>query len=201
MNALDFTLYEQCFFRDPDVAANLKKMEAGVWVLSSLIIGNWASGHVVKCFHDVYPDYDELRQVTLSVCFHLSVFSVSIEESFCFRLFKHLCLGGELCQYEDTIDSYIKHYETSVQRSDQVSSIGPYFDAILSKYISQISFPYISMYTHISCLCNFIWSCNFMLYSCSFKRIQTQRRSMLSPPCLNQCLCKLLVETLCQLYI
>lgn len=21
------------------------------------------SGHVVKCFHDVYPDYDELRQV------------------------------------------------------------------------------------------------------------------------------------------
>lgn len=23
------------------------------------------SGHVVKCFHDVYPDYDELRQVSL----------------------------------------------------------------------------------------------------------------------------------------
>lgn len=23
------------------------------------------SGHVVKCLHDVYPDYDELRQVTL----------------------------------------------------------------------------------------------------------------------------------------
>lgn len=26
---------------------------------------------------------------------------------FLFRLFKHLCLGGELCQYEDTIDPYI----------------------------------------------------------------------------------------------
>lgn len=24
------------------------------------------TGHVVKCFHDVYPDYDELRQVILS---------------------------------------------------------------------------------------------------------------------------------------
>lgn len=23
------------------------------------------SGHLVKCFHDVYPDYDELRQVTV----------------------------------------------------------------------------------------------------------------------------------------
>lgn len=26
---------------------------------------------------------------------------------FLFCLFKHLCLGGELCQYEDTIDPYI----------------------------------------------------------------------------------------------
>lgn len=24
-----------------------------------------------------------------------------------FRLFKHLCVGGELCQYEDTIEPYI----------------------------------------------------------------------------------------------
>lgn len=28
-------------------------------------------------------------------------------EEFLFRLFKHLCLGGELCQYEDTIHPYI----------------------------------------------------------------------------------------------
>lgn len=28
-------------------------------------------------------------------------------EEFLFRLFKHLCLGGELCQYEDTIDPYM----------------------------------------------------------------------------------------------
>lgn len=28
-------------------------------------------------------------------------------EEFLFRLFKHLCLGGELCQYEDTVEPYI----------------------------------------------------------------------------------------------
>lgn len=36
------------------------------------------SGHVVKCFHDVYPDYDELRQVTVCshppVCLSLSTY-------------------------------------------------------------------------------------------------------------------------------
>lgn len=38
------------------------------------------SGHVVKRFHDVYPDYDELRQVTLfsppSVCLSLVFFDM-----------------------------------------------------------------------------------------------------------------------------
>lgn len=28
-------------------------------------------------------------------------------EEFLFRLFKHLCLGGELCQYEDTVEPYM----------------------------------------------------------------------------------------------
>lgn len=96
------------------------------------------SGHIVKCLHDVYPDYDELRQVTVfchsSVVLHLlypfsftsrprfplspqmlqeedsdHYYVVGREErgEFLFRLFKHLCLGGELCQYEDTIDPYI----------------------------------------------------------------------------------------------
>lgn len=33
------------------------------------------SGHVVKCFHDVFPDYDELRQVSLYLSF-LSMFQI-----------------------------------------------------------------------------------------------------------------------------
>lgn len=36
-------------------------------------------------------------------------YAVSQEErkEFLFRIFKHLCLGGELCQYEDTVEPYI----------------------------------------------------------------------------------------------
>lgn len=92
-----------------------------------------ASGHMVKCFHDVYPDYDALRQVLvcshLPVCLslfltwstfplllqmlqdeeseHYYVVGKETREEFLFILFKHLCLGGELCQYEDTIDPYM----------------------------------------------------------------------------------------------
>ncbi|KAG7237826.1 hypothetical protein INR49_031839 [Caranx melampygus] len=122
-----------CFLRDPDVVANLKKMEAGVWapldepvvfvdvevvpctkvsmelfdpIYSCGIVR--PSGHIVKCFHDVYPDYDELRQM-LQEEDSEHYYLVGREErgEFLFRLFKHLCLGGELCQYEDTIDPYI----------------------------------------------------------------------------------------------
>ncbi|XP_070841441.1 cilia- and flagella-associated protein 300 [Chaetodon trifascialis] len=66
------------------------------------------SGHVVKCFHDVYPDYDELRQMLQEEdSEHYDVVGREERGEFLFRLFKHLCLGGELCQYEDTIDPYI----------------------------------------------------------------------------------------------
>lgn len=36
-------------------------------------------------------------------------YAVGWEErkEFLFRIFKHLCLGGELCQYEDTVEPYI----------------------------------------------------------------------------------------------
>lgn len=38
---------------------------------------------------------------------HYYVVGREEHREFLFRLFKHLCLGGELCQYEDTIDPYI----------------------------------------------------------------------------------------------
>uniref|UniRef100_A0A3Q2CM68 Cilia- and flagella-associated protein 300 n=1 Tax=Cyprinodon variegatus TaxID=28743 RepID=A0A3Q2CM68_CYPVA len=67
------------------------------------------SGDVVKCFHDVYPDFDELRQVILTEedSEHYYVVGKTERKEFLFCLFKHLCLGGELCQYEDNIDPYI----------------------------------------------------------------------------------------------
>ena len=34
-------------------------------------------------------------------------FNESDREQFLFNLFEHLCLGGQICQYEDTIDPYL----------------------------------------------------------------------------------------------
>ncbi|XP_031179243.1 cilia- and flagella-associated protein 300 isoform X1 [Sander lucioperca] len=122
-----------CFFRDPKVISSLRKMEAGAWVpLDKPVVSVDVelvpctkvsmelfdpiyscgilrpSGHVVKCFHDVYPDYDELRQMLQEEdSEHYYVFGREERGEFLFRLFKHLCLGGELCQYEDTIGQYI----------------------------------------------------------------------------------------------
>ncbi|TKS88446.1 hypothetical protein D9C73_023124 [Collichthys lucidus] len=123
-----------CFFRDPDVVSSLsRQMTAEAWMpLDKPVVSVDVepvpctqvsmelfdpiyscgvlrpSGHVVKCFHDVYPDYDELRQM-LQEEDSEHYYAVGREErgEFLFRLFKHLCLGGELCQYEDTIDPYI----------------------------------------------------------------------------------------------
>lgn len=39
---------------------------------------------------------------------HYDVVGKETRAEFLFILFKHLCLGGELCQYEDTIDPYTK---------------------------------------------------------------------------------------------
>lgn len=36
------------------------------------------------------------------------VFSLLEREEFLFCLFKHLCLGGSLCQYEDMIKPYLE---------------------------------------------------------------------------------------------
>ncbi|XP_041665728.1 cilia- and flagella-associated protein 300 isoform X2 [Cheilinus undulatus] len=120
-----------CFFKDPAVVSTLRNVKDGAWMpleteivqvdvepvlctkvsmdlfdpLYSCGILTF-SGHVVKCFHDVYPDYDKLRQEEDSEHYY----AVGREErgEFLFRLFKHLCLGGELCQYEDNIDPYIR---------------------------------------------------------------------------------------------
>ncbi|KAF5906964.1 baculoviral IAP repeat-containing protein 2-like isoform X1, partial [Clarias magur] len=67
------------------------------------------SGHIAKCFHEVRPDFDELRMMLLeeeSDKYH--VVSQCDRKEFLFRLFKHMVLGGELCQYEDVISPYIE---------------------------------------------------------------------------------------------
>ncbi|KAM9451745.1 cilia- and flagella-associated protein 300 isoform 2-T2 [Clarias gariepinus] len=67
------------------------------------------SGHIAKCFHEVHTDFDELRMMLLeedSDNYH--VVSQCDRKEFLFRLFKHMVLGGELCQYEDVISPYIE---------------------------------------------------------------------------------------------
>ncbi|XP_066501220.1 cilia- and flagella-associated protein 300 [Hoplias malabaricus] len=144
------------FFQDPCVKNSLRMLDtSGVWktldnhithvdveavsctrvsvdifdpVISSGIVR--PSGHIVKCFHEVYPDYDELRMMLLeddSDNYH--VVSPSDREEFLFRLFKHLVLGGELCQYEDVITPYIETTKVfyrdfvSVQKASETKEI------------------------------------------------------------------------------
>ncbi|XP_041868457.1 cilia- and flagella-associated protein 300 [Melanotaenia boesemani] len=122
-----------CFFKDHEVVSTLRNLEAGFWVpLDKPVVSVsvepvpctkvsmelfdpiyscgilWPSGHVVKCFHDVYPDCDELqRMLQEEDCENYYVVGREEREEFLFRLFKHLCLGGQVCQYEDNIDPYI----------------------------------------------------------------------------------------------
>ncbi|XP_022098020.1 uncharacterized protein C11orf70 homolog isoform X2 [Acanthaster planci] len=69
------------------------------------------SGRIVKCldeFHEEFQISDELRKMLLvEESDYYSIFSDSERQEFLFLLFKHLCLGGEVCQYEDNIQSYL----------------------------------------------------------------------------------------------
>uniref|UniRef100_A0A452TVW0 Cilia- and flagella-associated protein 300 n=1 Tax=Ursus maritimus TaxID=29073 RepID=A0A452TVW0_URSMA len=70
------------------------------------------NGHIVKCldsFCDPFPISDELRKVLLMEDSEkYEVFSQPDREEFLFCLFKHLCLGGALCQYEDVLSPYLE---------------------------------------------------------------------------------------------
>uniref|UniRef100_A0A8C5DS66 Cilia- and flagella-associated protein 300 n=1 Tax=Gouania willdenowi TaxID=441366 RepID=A0A8C5DS66_GOUWI len=116
------------------------------------------SGHVVKCLHDVHPDYDELRQMLQEEdSQHYDVIGKEEREEFIFLLFKHICLGGELCQYEDVIDPYIsttkKVYKDliSVQKDPETKKISVVSTVLkVCVYVSDvISFVYMSLIGHI----------------------------------------------------
>ncbi|KAF7473161.1 Hypothetical predicted protein [Marmota monax] len=70
------------------------------------------NGHIVKCldsFCDPFLISDELRKVLLvEDSEKYEVFRQPDREEFLFCLFKHLCLGGSLCQYEDVLNPYLE---------------------------------------------------------------------------------------------
>ncbi|KAM9320435.1 cilia- and flagella-associated protein 300 [Gastrophryne carolinensis] len=130
----DFAL---AFFQDPNVVSHLKVLSSsGQWTtLGSKVekVESQAvpctqlsmslfdclykenivreSGSICKCLDEFYDDFiisDELRKVLLlEDSERFDIFSPSDREEFLFLLFKHLCLGGAVCQYEDAINPYL----------------------------------------------------------------------------------------------
>ncbi|XP_027705336.1 cilia- and flagella-associated protein 300 isoform X1 [Vombatus ursinus] len=74
------------------------------------------NGHIVKCldnFCDPFLISDELRKVLLmDDSEKYELFSPLDRQEFLFCIFKHLCLGGLLCQYEDILDPYLETTKT-----------------------------------------------------------------------------------------
>ncbi|PIK36880.1 hypothetical protein BSL78_26305, partial [Apostichopus japonicus] len=81
------------------------------------------SGHIVKCFDDFYEDFtisDELRKMLLlEDSDNYEMYNDAERQEFLFLLFKHICLGGAVCQYEDFIEPYLT--TTKVIYKDLVS--------------------------------------------------------------------------------
>eukprot|EP00898_Chlorokybus_atmophyticus_P003990 jgi/Chlat1/4592/Chrsp290S04343 len=69
------------------------------------------SGSISKCMDDCingFPVSDLLRHMLLSEeSEHADLFSADERSELLFRIFKHLCLGGAMCQFEDDIQPYL----------------------------------------------------------------------------------------------
>ncbi|KAJ3284669.1 hypothetical protein HK104_009823 [Borealophlyctis nickersoniae] len=70
------------------------------------------TGEIIKCldsYHDPFLIADELRKCLLmpsEPCY--AAFSDEDRRELIFHLFKALCLGGRLCQYEDDLEPYLE---------------------------------------------------------------------------------------------
>ncbi|XP_009896724.2 cilia- and flagella-associated protein 300 [Dryobates pubescens] len=147
------------FFNDPNVNSSLKLLSAsGQWTtLGSKVTKVEAtvvpctqismaffdrlysegvvreSGHTVKCYEDYYDGIlipDELRKALLvEDSDHYDLFSQLDHEEFLFCLFKHLCIGGTLCQFEDVVGPYLETTKAlykdlvSVQKNPETKEI------------------------------------------------------------------------------
>ncbi|CAF0704526.1 unnamed protein product [Brachionus calyciflorus] len=70
------------------------------------------NGSIKKCLDDYYEDIliaDELRKLLLlEESDNYEIFSDKERNEFLFKLFKHFCLGGQVCQFEDNVQPYIE---------------------------------------------------------------------------------------------
>ncbi|KAL3313094.1 hypothetical protein Ciccas_008310 [Cichlidogyrus casuarinus] len=69
------------------------------------------SNQIKMCFEEMYDGIlisDELRKALLvDDSDNYNLFDNSDRDEFLFRLFKHICLGGELCQVETDLQVYL----------------------------------------------------------------------------------------------
>ncbi|XP_001626154.2 cilia- and flagella-associated protein 300 [Nematostella vectensis] len=74
------------------------------------------SGNIRKCFDEYFEDFiisDELRKVLLlEDSENYDIFSEEERSEFLFKILKHLCLGGQVCQYEDSVQPYMETART-----------------------------------------------------------------------------------------
>ena len=127
--------FVHAFFQDTNVIHNLKFIPGNKWstlgikaksvnaeqiacsVLSMAFFDKLyedivrENGHIKKCFDDYYDDFvisDELRKMLLlDDSDNYTLYDDAEREQFLFCLFKHICLGGQVCQYEDSIEPYL----------------------------------------------------------------------------------------------
>ena len=53
------------------------------------------------------PSYLSLQMFLIEESDHYGLYSDSEKDELLFCLFRHLCLGGQICQYEDSIEPYL----------------------------------------------------------------------------------------------
>lgn len=154
------------FFKDPNVLNSLKMFtKAGEWQLLNQSVHDVRyeqlntnilsleffdrlfdnkivreNGHIRKCLEEYKDEFivcDELRKVLIMDEFDTyDMFSDNDRKEFIFHLFKHFCLGGQVCQYEDDIQPYLDVTKSvykelvSVQKdaeTQQIQVISPVF--------------------------------------------------------------------------
>ncbi|VDN24472.1 unnamed protein product [Dibothriocephalus latus] len=69
------------------------------------------NGIIKSCLDEIFESIlisDELRKILLlEDSENYSLFTEQERDEFLFRLFKHICIGGELCQFENEINPYL----------------------------------------------------------------------------------------------
>jgi len=101
------------------------------------------SGMIQKCFDEYFENFvisDELRKCLLiDDSDNYSLFSDADRDEFLFRLFQHICLGGEVCQYEDKAEAYLTMTKTLYKELLSVQKDSGNGELVITSNIMKVS--------------------------------------------------------------